>query len=526
MSKRHYNEIMNKGLESRLKPSNPSKYNNFVGRGKDLKIFVGNFTYECNFMILEDTTSIIDHRLGELVFGKPFARDTGLVYNQEEGTVTFEKDNKKITFKMPHKMEMFNQTDFKEINTDSIPPFVLESNDDRGKTYYSDSLTLVPEYREDESISKEIRQLMKLEREAKRHKGEVTLFELRSEQSCVSILPLRMCMRGFVAFSGALVIKARVTPSIFIVRCDSDYEGYVTDLVSRGQAVMSSASSVVTYTSVYTDSEPGRVFWGADEELSDGGSPRVIVHGYDGFPMQPVAPPSPDYIPGPEEPHTLPVPQDEDERYVVESDPEEDPEEYEDDETEDGPDEGEDAEEVEEHLAPADSAIVVPTVKLVSRPEGTKPVTPTPSTNITITRSRITVLLQASISLPPEAEVERLLAMPTPPPSPPISLSPPSAGERLARFPAAIPSLQLPPLPPSLYIPPPVDRRDDIPESERPPHKRSCLFALGPRYKVEESSTARPLRDPAEAVPEIAPMTMGEVNTRVTELAELHEHDT
>ncbi|GJX84705.1 hypothetical protein Tco_0335479 [Tanacetum coccineum] len=32
--------------------------------------------------------------------------------------------------------------------------------------------------------------------------------------------------------------------------------------------------------------------------------------------------------------------------------------------------------------------------------------------------------------------------------------------------------------------------------------------------------------DPAEAVPEIAPMTVGEVNTRVTELAELHERDT
>ncbi|GJX73411.1 hypothetical protein Tco_0312006 [Tanacetum coccineum] len=51
-----------------------------------------------------------------------------------------------------------------------------------------------------------------------------------------------------------------------------------------------SSSSTVTYTSVYTDSKPGRVFWGADEELSDGGSPRVIVYGYDGLPMQPVAP--------------------------------------------------------------------------------------------------------------------------------------------------------------------------------------------------------------------------------------------
>ncbi|GKA16111.1 hypothetical protein Tco_0695858, partial [Tanacetum coccineum] len=31
-------------------------------------------------------------------------------------------------------------------------------------------------------------------------------------------------------------------------------------------------SSTVTYTSVYTDSEPRRVFWGADEEMSDGGN--------------------------------------------------------------------------------------------------------------------------------------------------------------------------------------------------------------------------------------------------------------
>ncbi|GJR36182.1 putative reverse transcriptase domain-containing protein [Tanacetum coccineum] len=63
-----------------------------------------------------------------------------------------------------------------------------------------------------------------------------------------------------------------------------------------------SSSSTVTYTSVYTDSKPGRVFWGANEELSDGGSPRVIVYGYDGLPMQPVALPSPNYVPGPEHP--------------------------------------------------------------------------------------------------------------------------------------------------------------------------------------------------------------------------------
>ncbi|GKA12433.1 MAK10-like protein [Tanacetum coccineum] len=98
---------------------------------------------------------------------------------EERGTITFEKDDEKITFIMPHKMEASNHIYFKDINTDSIPPSVLESNDDRGKTYYSDSLTLGPEYREDESISKEIRRLMKLEKEDKRHKGELTIYLMR-----------------------------------------------------------------------------------------------------------------------------------------------------------------------------------------------------------------------------------------------------------------------------------------------------------------------------------------------------------
>ncbi|GKF46783.1 hypothetical protein Tco_0136585, partial [Tanacetum coccineum] len=60
---------------------------------------------------------------------------------------------------------------------------------------------------------------------------------------------------------------------------------------------MSSASSAITYTSVYTDSEPWRVYWGADEEISNGGSPRVIVLGYDGLPIHP--PHDLDYVPEP-----------------------------------------------------------------------------------------------------------------------------------------------------------------------------------------------------------------------------------
>ncbi|GKB44665.1 putative reverse transcriptase domain-containing protein [Tanacetum coccineum] len=115
-------------------------------------------------------------------------------------------------------------------------------------------------------------------------------------------------------------------------------------------AVMSSASSAVTYTSVYTDSEPGRVFWGADdEEISEGGIPRVIVLGYDGLPIQPAH--DPDYVPESIYPEYIPL--EDEHEFSAEEQPlppvdsptaeslgyvtRLDPEEYKDDETEDGP---------------------------------------------------------------------------------------------------------------------------------------------------------------------------------------------
>nr|GEW37984.1 hypothetical protein [Tanacetum cinerariifolium] len=132
---------------------------------------------------------------------------------------------------------------------------------------------------------------------------------------------------------------------------------------------MSYASSAVTYTFVYTDSELGR----------------------------PIAPPLPDYIPGLEEPQTLPVPHDEDEcepMFIQPHDPDysqiqnkiqrsmrmmrqDGPVDYPMDEGDDGDDDDGDSsgddvddededEEEEEHLAPADSAAFIPTVELVS----------------------------------------------------------------------------------------------------------------------------------------------------------------
>ncbi|GJW81193.1 hypothetical protein Tco_0145168 [Tanacetum coccineum] len=340
---------------------------------------------------------------------------------------------------------------------------------------------------------------------------------------------------------------------------------------------------------------------------------------------EPVAPSSPDYIPGPEDPHTPPVPQDKDEReprfvqahdpdfvpepvypeympledehvflaeeqplppvdsptaelpgYIFEMDPEEDPEEYEDDETEDGPvdypidrgddgddddgdlsrddaddeDEDEDDEEDEEekeHLAPhlREQSLLYHHPPLTFLP--------------------LELGLLSGFRLPyPFHPSQRCMAPPAhSSPLPVPSPLPPSFGcstqvqtlriaSTQALIDAVTTSLPSPPLPPSLYIPPPVDHRDDILEFEQLRRKRLCLSTLGSRYEIRESSTARPTRgqvdaeerrlgigdvgygiqitwvDPvrAEAVPEIAPMTAGEVNTRVTELVELHECDT
>ncbi|GJT25658.1 hypothetical protein Tco_0895595 [Tanacetum coccineum] len=183
-------------------------------------------------------------------------------------------------------------------------------------------------------------------------------------------------------------------------------------------------------------------------------------------PLQPVASTVTDSY-QPEDPQTPPVPQDEDERdpihyrpidhyyrvtqIVTESDPEEirrnddDGDSSRDDANDEDEDvEDEEDEEEEEHLAPADSTTVMPADELIFPPEGIEP-----------------------ISIP-QALIDAVTTALPPPP--------------------------LPPLPPSLHIPPPVDRRDDIPETEQSPRKRLHLSTLGSRYEVGESSTARPTR--------------------------------
>nr|GEY22582.1 hypothetical protein [Tanacetum cinerariifolium] len=269
---------------------------------------------------------------------------------------------------------------------------------------------------------------------------------------------------------------------------------------------MSDTSSTVTFTSVYTVSEPWRYY---GEDSAETGPLRVIVYGYDGLPIQPLAPLSPDYVPGPEHPPSpdyvpgpehppspieipyVPEPEypeylapyDDEEPledqplpadaspivaspdYVVDSDPKEDPE---DDQVdypvngEDGDDEpfddddddadNEDPEEEpfeedggeEEHPAPADSSIV-PIVDLVLSAGETEAL-----------------------------EVDEHTHAPGSPIRAPL-------GYRAAkiRMRALLPS---------------TSRRTDILETGMPPWKKACLTTLALGFEIGESSVAGTVR--------------------------------
>ncbi|GKC97572.1 hypothetical protein Tco_1167847, partial [Tanacetum coccineum] len=309
----------------------------------------------------------------------------------------------------------------------------------------------------------------------------------------------------------------------------------------------------------------------------DGGSPRVIVYGYDGLPMQPVDPPFPDYEDkAPIEDQPLPAdasPAALSPGYVPDSDPGEDSEEHanyhadggdrddepsdddNDDDTDDDDDDEEpfkdeeDDEEEEEHPAPADSS-TIPVVDPVPSAgdtevfdtDETAPTPRPPQIRIPFAQTRLcrawkTVRPEPPMSASMEAHIAEHAAAPTPPlpiVSPPLPLpsplttSPTDAGAPLGyraagirmRAAAASPPLSLPSTSP----------RTDIPEAEMPPRKRACLTTPAPGYEIGESSAAGAARQLGptptidtwdkivEAMMEIAPTTLEGVDQRVTEL--------
>ncbi|GKD62108.1 hypothetical protein Tco_1299617 [Tanacetum coccineum] len=270
-----------------------------------------------------------------------------------------------------------------------------------------------------------------------------------------------------------------------------------------------SEHSTVSYTSISSYSDPSA--WGiphmdADEVPEMDPYKEVAQQGK-------AAPPSPDYAPNPIEledhvPVYVPEP---------EEDPEEDPVDYapdtDDDEDEEEESSEDDDDEEEEHLAPGDSTAVaspiidhVPSTKETEQFETNESAATPPPPLAYRTTSTMSVRSQAPISFPSEAEVARLFALPSPPPSPLTLLSSllpqiPSPPLHVPSPPTTSPTYTEAPLgyraarirlraasPPLLL--PSTSRRADIPEADIPPRKRLLLTASTPRFEVGESSTA------------------------------------
>ncbi|GJT53453.1 hypothetical protein Tco_0988507 [Tanacetum coccineum] len=299
--------------------------------------------------------------------------------------------------------------------------------------------------------------------------------------------------------------------------------GGVTDWYqSQGYRELVMSPYTVTYTSISSEDVP---FWGIrffDMEQPD--SPEAAPQSPGQAPPSPdyvpglEHPPLPDYVPGleelerapliyvpkPEYPEYLvpsedeapmedqPLPDDTSPAalslgYIADSDPEKDLEEdhaNRRDDDDDGDDEeeedeeDEENEEEEEHLALADSNDVplaadpVEVDRLLAIP------TPPPS-----------LLSPWSSPLPQIPSLP--LPLPSPPTSPTYVEAPLSYRAAKIRWRAASPSTHQPSeISSPLLLLPSTTHRDDIPEADMPLRKRACFTAPTSRYKVGESSSA------------------------------------
>ncbi|GJY81790.1 hypothetical protein Tco_0494541 [Tanacetum coccineum] len=152
MTRMMYNWIMRRKLDPRRNTN--GGISNFTRRIKRMHVFVGNFTYVVDFMIVEDISSIIDPRLSQVILGRPFVEISNMTHDPPEGVVRFVRGADEVAYKMPHKIEQYDSLlDLEKEHTKSV---YLRNEEDkrRGVEYvmskilgfYKECLELGPEY--------------------------------------------------------------------------------------------------------------------------------------------------------------------------------------------------------------------------------------------------------------------------------------------------------------------------------------------------------------------------------------------
>nr|GEU86235.1 MAK10-like protein [Tanacetum cinerariifolium] len=60
---------------------------NLTGRIKEMHVFIGNFTYVIDFMIIEDISSILDPKSSQVILGRPFIEISNMTHDPPEGVI-------------------------------------------------------------------------------------------------------------------------------------------------------------------------------------------------------------------------------------------------------------------------------------------------------------------------------------------------------------------------------------------------------------------------------------------------------
>nr|GEZ19707.1 retrotransposon Orf1 [Tanacetum cinerariifolium] len=122
---RDFNEVKSKLKEARTLIRELQK----KGRSKGMHVFVGNFTYVIDFIIVEDISSIIDPRLSQVVLGKPFVKISNMTHDPPEGVVRFTNKTDEIAYKMPHKIKQYNS--LLDLEREHINSVYLRNEEDK-----------------------------------------------------------------------------------------------------------------------------------------------------------------------------------------------------------------------------------------------------------------------------------------------------------------------------------------------------------------------------------------------------------
>ena len=128
---------------------------NFVGRVNGLHVFLGNFIYVTDFVIVEDICPVIDGCLSQVVFGRPFVEAFKMSYDPSLGIIRLKDENDEISYQMPYMIEQFRLLSNLEKEHKQAVYYRKDEDRRRGVDYvmsrvlsfYKECLQLGPEYK-------------------------------------------------------------------------------------------------------------------------------------------------------------------------------------------------------------------------------------------------------------------------------------------------------------------------------------------------------------------------------------------